>query len=74
MFEMPKPGYKSVSVPEEMIAHIEKIIKEHNTLYRTVADFVKDSIRRRIEYLSSLEEWGVEELEREVLRRQQQSE
>ena len=71
---MPKPGYKSISVPEEMIAHIEKIIEKHATLYRNVSDFVKDAIRRRIEHLSSLEEWGVEELEQEVLRRQQQVE
>jgi Arc/MetJ-type ribon-helix-helix transcriptional regulator len=51
-------GFKAISIREELVQKIEKIIKEHRT-YRSVADFVSEAIRLRLEAL------GVTETEKE---------
>lgn len=43
------PKYKSVSVPSGLIEDVEKMIGSCG--YVSVADFVKDAIRRRLEEL-----------------------
>jgi len=67
--------YRKISLPDEMIQEVEKFIIEHPELgHKTIADFVKSAIRLRIENFRFLSKWGLEELEQEVLRRQQQAE
>ena len=46
---MPK-GYFNPALPEEMKNHIEKIMSGKKELgYKSVSEFVKDAVRRRIE-------------------------
>ena len=40
-------GYKSVSLPEGIYQDIEEFLKKSNR-YTSVADFVKDSIRKNL--------------------------
>jgi len=48
---MPEP-YRKLSLPESMWKEIERIIKQRPELgYTSVAEFVKDAIRKRIEEL-----------------------
>jgi len=55
-FRMPRKGYKSISIPEDLVKEIERIINKHRRLgYRTVAEFITDAIRRRIEELEKEE-------------------
>ena len=57
-----KSGYRNVSFPAEMIAEIETVIKEHPEWgYTSVAEFVKESIRRHRDHMLRLEAWGVSE-------------
>ena len=49
---MPRKGYRGISLPETMIEEIEKLLKQRPDLgYQSVAEFIKDAIRRRIEEL-----------------------
>jgi hypothetical protein len=49
-----KPEYKSISIKEEFAESIEEFIREHPTLgYRSIAQFLEDSARRRLEELKS---------------------
>lgn len=52
---MPPKGYKTVTVPVDLLKEVEalmvKLKNEGSGLYMNVTDFVKDSIRRRIEEL-----------------------
>ena len=43
---MPAKGYKSVSLPEDMLDSIEKLIKNNKELgYSSVSEFVKEAVR-----------------------------
>jgi len=69
------PEYRKISLPDEMVQEIEKLIIEYPELgHKTIASFVKSAIRLRIDNFRFLSKWGLEELEQEVLRRRQQSE
>jgi len=47
-----KPEFKSVSVKEEFAESIEEFVKEHPELgYRSMAQFLEDASRRRLEEL-----------------------
>jgi len=47
---MPQPGWKSISLPEEMVEEIARIIRERPELgYKSVSSFVIAAIRRLIE-------------------------
>jgi hypothetical protein len=47
-----KPEFKSISIKEEFAESIEEFIREHPTLgYRSIAQFLEDSGRRRLEQL-----------------------
>jgi len=43
-------NWKTTALPSELVVIIEKLLKDHPELgYKSVAEFVKDSVRRRIE-------------------------
>ena len=49
-----KPEFKSVSIKEEFAESIEAFVKEHPELgYRSIAQFLEDSSRRRLEQLKA---------------------
>ena len=60
---MPQKGWKSVSLPEEMISEIERIIRDHPELgFKTVGSFVTGAVRKMIdEYGPRLEHFNVYE-------------
>ncbi len=48
---MPRPGWKSVSLPKDMVDKIQRIIESNPELgYKSVADFIVDAIRRHPDY------------------------
>ena len=54
---MPAPGWKSVNIPEEMLAEIKKIIKKRPELgYRSITDFVSAAIRSHPDFREMIEE------------------
>ena len=44
-------SYRHISLPRELVDRIEKLVKEGRYGYRTVTEFVKDAVRRRLEEL-----------------------
>jgi hypothetical protein len=49
-----KPEFKSISIKEEFAESIEEFIRQHPSLgYRSIAQFLEDSSRRRLEELKS---------------------
>ncbi len=49
-----KPEYKAISIKEEFALTIEDFIHEHPELgYRSIAQFLEDASRRRLELLKS---------------------
>ena len=49
--------YRNVKIPNGMIEEIEKLMESHKELgYRTVAEFVIDALRRRMEEFKKLSE------------------
>jgi len=45
---MPKGNYRSVSVREELVERVEKLIRRVKT-YHSVAEFVSEAVRLRVE-------------------------
>ena len=45
--------YSSVKVPKELIKQVEKIVGTHG--YKSIMEFVKDSIRRRLDSIRLIE-------------------
>jgi metal-responsive CopG/Arc/MetJ family transcriptional regulator len=46
---MPPKGYRTLTLPIEMVEEIEKVIKENPQLgYTSLAEFVKDAIRSKL--------------------------
>jgi len=42
--------YRGVQVPRELVERVARLISEHSELgYGSVTEFVKDSVRRRVE-------------------------
>jgi len=51
-------GYKTVALPEEIVNAIRHAISKHKDLgFKSVPEFVKDAIRRRLE---QIERWEAE--------------
>lgn len=49
-----KPDFKSVSIKEEFAESIDEFVKEHPELgYRSIAQFLEDASRRRLEELKA---------------------
>jgi len=51
---MPGTNYKSVSINDELIEHIKQLIEKLGT-YHSVAEFVSEAVRLRIELLEKQE-------------------
>jgi len=51
---MPGANYKSVSINDELVERIRKLIKKLGT-YHSVAEFVSEAVRLRIELLEKQE-------------------
>ena len=50
--KVPPKGWRHVSLPEKLYNAVEQFIKEHPELgYQSVAEFVKDAIRRYLMHL-----------------------
>ncbi len=52
-------GYKGVSLPEGLLQQVEDLLKDlekegFDHGYKTITEFVKDSIRRRVEDLRQI--------------------
>jgi Arc/MetJ-type ribon-helix-helix transcriptional regulator len=47
-------NYRSVSIHEELVNRVEQLIEKLGT-YRTVAEFVKEAVRLRLEALEKLQ-------------------
>jgi len=53
---LPEEGYKSVSLPEHLEEMVRDFIENHRELgYRSVAEFVSEAIRLRLEDLKESE-------------------
>jgi len=50
---MPNPYQKTVSLPRDLVEEVERFISTTNVgkRYTSVADFIKDAVRRRLEDL-----------------------
>jgi Arc/MetJ-type ribon-helix-helix transcriptional regulator len=51
---MPKGNYRSVSVREELVEHVEKLIRRVRT-YHSVAEFFSEAARLRVEAIEKQE-------------------
>ena len=51
---LPAKGYISISIPEEMVKEIDKVVKKRRYGYTSRADVVADAIRRLMAALKSL--------------------
>jgi metal-responsive CopG/Arc/MetJ family transcriptional regulator len=52
-----QPGrgrYVSVSIPEELIKEIDKILEKSKFGYESRPEFIKEAVRRRLEELKAL--------------------
>jgi len=47
-------NYRGVSLPDELITKVEQLIKKFRT-YRTIAEFVSEAVRLRLESLEKPE-------------------
>ena len=48
--------YRTVRLPEELVNEIERVIKKHKKYgYRSIAEFVAEAVRRRIEEIEKEE-------------------
>ena len=50
-------NYRGVSLPEDLVERVKQLIKKLGT-YRTVAEFVKEAVRLRIEALEKQQKTG----------------
>ena len=48
---MPREGYTSVSISNEIIDKIDEVIESGENTYKTRSDFIKDTIRMRLREL-----------------------
>lgn len=51
-----KKNYRGLTLPESLVKKIESLIKRRKDLgYVSVSEFVKESVRRRLEEIESIE-------------------
>jgi len=48
---MPRTGWITVALPEELVEYIDEVVKSKKYGYRSRAEFVVDAVRRRLEEL-----------------------
>jgi len=66
---MPK-GFRGVSIPKDLLDEVERLIKENPHYgYRTIADFIVDAIRWKIQQMGlRLPTWSIiEKTENEII-------
>jgi len=52
---MPKGKFRGVSLSEDLVQTIERYIRENpSSAYKSIADFVTDAVRKRLEELGAL--------------------
>lgn len=51
---MPTKGYVNISIPEEMVKEIDKLIKKRKYAYTSRPDVIADAVRRLMEDLKPL--------------------
>ena len=52
---MPRKGYTSISIPDEMAREIDKIVSQKKHGYSSRADLIADAVRRLAKDLKPLE-------------------
>jgi len=53
--KMPKEGWVSISLPEEMVNEIRRVVEEKPELgYKSISDFIVHAIRSYVDYRKSL--------------------
>lgn len=55
MIDIPRKGYRSVSIPEDLLERVQKIVMDKKYGYRSMAEFVVEAIRKRIEEIEKME-------------------
>ncbi len=53
--KMPYKGYRSVSLPKELLDEVRKIVEDKRYGYRSIAEFIVEAIRKRLEEIEKLE-------------------
>lgn len=52
---MPRKGYASISIPDEMVKEIDRIVAQKKHGYSSRADLIADAVRRLSKELRPLE-------------------
>jgi Arc/MetJ-type ribon-helix-helix transcriptional regulator len=52
---MPKSGYRSVRIPDDMLTKMEDVINNNELGYASISEFVKDAVRRRLEDIEKMQ-------------------
>ncbi|MEM2191777.1 MAG: ribbon-helix-helix domain-containing protein [Archaeoglobaceae archaeon] len=53
---MPPKGYRTVTLPIEMVEEIEKIIRKYPEFgYTSLAEFIKDALREKLQKMKEME-------------------
>ncbi|MEE8167888.1 MAG: ribbon-helix-helix domain-containing protein [Candidatus Hydrothermarchaeales archaeon] len=52
---MPKTGYRSLRIPDDLVAKIEDVINKKKLGYSSISEFVKDAVRRRLEEIEEIQ-------------------
>ena len=51
---MPRNGYTSISIPDEMVQEIDKVVARRKYGYTSRADLISDAVRRLMRELKPL--------------------
>lgn len=46
-------GYRNTALPEDLCERVDKVIKDSNSGYKSLSEFAKDAVRRRLEDIES---------------------
>lgn len=66
---MPRAGFKSITLPEELVERVRRIVRSPlGENYRSVADFIAEAVREKIEEKGEVPIVSVEELPLEEVR------
>ncbi len=52
---MPKTGYRSLRIPDDLVEKIEDVINKKDLGYASISEFVKDAVRRRLEDIEKMQ-------------------
>lgn len=57
MMNDPKKSSTSVTLPKDLMEEVEKFIKNSNLGYKSKAEFVKEAIRKYLDFRKGLQEF-----------------